>query len=80
MPNNFEVGDVVRCTEGADSLLTEGKLYTVVSLGMFFNTFLCVVGEGDSVSHSWWMPSRFVLEGRPKPKLTGMAQFYKTGR
>lgn len=84
MPNNFELGDVVRCIEGSASLLTEGELYTVVS-GNIFNNFIDVVGEldGDSESYGGWMPSRFVLASsaqhpKIKPsKLTGMTQFYK---
>jgi hypothetical protein len=83
MPNNFEVGDVVRCIQGSAVLLTEGRYYTVVSLSMFSNSFIDVIGEGDSASHGGWMPSRFELASssqhpKTKPsKLTGMTQFYK---
>jgi hypothetical protein len=83
MPNNFEVGDVVRCIEGSASLLKEGRYYTVVTLSMFSNSFIDVIGEGDSEPHGGWMPSRFVLVSssqHPKTKtsnLTGMVQFYK---
>ena len=80
MPNNFEVGDVVRCIEGSASLLTEGEVYTVVLRYTLSSLFIDVIGEGDNGSHGGWMPSRFVLVSshlKPAPKLTGMTQFYK---
>jgi hypothetical protein len=79
MPNNFEVGDVVRCIEGTATLLTEGEVYTVVALDIF-NNFINVIGERGGESHGGWVTSRFVLASshlKPVSKLTGMAQFYK---
>jgi hypothetical protein len=79
MPNNFEVGDVVRCIEGTATLLTEGEVYTVVALDIF-NNFINVIGERGGESHGGWVASRFVLVSshlKPVSKLTGMAQFYK---
>jgi hypothetical protein len=74
MPNNFEVGDVVRCTQGTATRLTEGKTYVVLSCA---SEYVRIV---DNLNYEGgWVAHRFELETKVNlmPKLTGMTQFYK---
>jgi hypothetical protein len=74
MPNNFEVGDVVRCIEGSRlGTLVRGDTYHIIHGDGEYVGVRDADGKG---SHGWYH-RRFVLKGKPKAKLTGMAQFYK---
>jgi hypothetical protein len=74
MPNNFEVGDVVRCIEGSRlGTLVRGDTYHIIHDD---GEYVGVRDTRESNSHGWYY-RRFVLEGKTKPNLTGMAQFYK---
>jgi hypothetical protein len=74
MPNNFEVGDVVECVNDSsfNMRLTEGKTYVVQDCNSMFVTITDNISSGAG-----WRVGRFVLAGKPTPKLTGMTQFYK---
>jgi hypothetical protein len=75
MPNNFEVGDVVRCIEGTVTRLGTGTTYVVISCTDYLVYLVDNIGyEGG------WSVGRFELECSLHPKtseLTGMTQFYK---
>lgn len=68
----FEIGDVVECTQGTITRLTEGKTYVVLSYNDEFVRIVDNLGDEGA-----WTESRFVFFSKPTPKLTGMTQFYK---
>jgi hypothetical protein len=81
MPNNFEVGDVVRCIESSVlGTLVKGNTYriTFVDEGPYVS-----VADSESSGCSLrlnsygWHQTRFELVTKYAPKLTGMTQFYK---
>jgi hypothetical protein len=75
MPNNFEVGDVVRCIgSSARGTLINGNIYRITFAGE--GPYVSVAVDRGSDSYGWHH-TRFELVTERKSKLTGMAQFYK---
>lgn len=61
MINKFKPGDKVRCIEGADGIITGGRVYTVLSV---CGSYLDLVGIGVI----GWRSDRFELVQAAKPE------------